>query len=264
MQTPKSGDLCFTCNVCGNDDVVPISSLQREEPSCGHCFSTVRMRGIVHALSLALFDSSMTIQDFPQRNDITGKGMSDWDGYAGPLSRKFSYTNTYFHKTPKLDITNIEKEDENSLDFLISSDVFEHVAPPVSIAFINARKIIKPGGALILSVPFNLEPETKEHFHDLHDFKIEGKKNERILINKRKDGQIEAYSDLIFHGGDGATLEMRVFSEQGLLRELKQAGFNDIKIMGQPFFKYGIYWPDQWSLPMIARSTSRIEGVEIA
>ena len=253
IQTLKSGDICFTCNVCGNDNLAPISSLQREEPSCSHCFSTVRMRGIIHALSITLFDSSMTIQEFPKRNDIVGKGMSDWDGYAIPLSRKLSYTNSYYHKKPKFDITNIEKEDEGSLDFLISSDVFEHVVPPVSIAFVNARKIIKPGGALILSVPFSLEAETKEHFHDLYDFKIVGQKNDRKLINKGRDGLVKEYTDLIFHGGDGATLEMRMFSEIGLLKELKQAGFTDIKIMGQPCFKYGIYWHDKWSLPIVAR-----------
>src|SRR5208337_5051049 len=79
--------------------------------------------------------------------------LSDWGGYAAPLALKYRYRNTFFHSEPKLDITNPPDSMRGSLDFLISSDVFEHVLPPVSKAFAGAFDVLKPGGHLILSAP---------------------------------------------------------------------------------------------------------------
>jgi SAM-dependent methyltransferase len=247
------GNLTFICNICGCICEVLVSKLSREDVSCHACNSTVRMRGMIYALSLTLFDKALTLPEFPENRNIIGKGMSDWEGYALPLSNKLSYTNTYYHKSPKLDITNISYDDENSLDFLLTSDVFEHVNPPVNIAFENARRMIKPGGSLVLSVPYVLEGETHEHFPNLNDFKIDIYDGEKILINRTKDGFVEKFNNLIFHGGEGETIEMRVFSESGLLKNLVNSGFKEIKILKEPFFEFGIYWPSLWSLPIIAK-----------
>ena len=35
-------------------------------------------------------------------------------------------------------------------------------------------------------------------------------------MNWTADGRIETFDDLVFHGGPGSTLEMRVFSEDAL------------------------------------------------
>jgi hypothetical protein len=249
----KPGTLTFKCNICGVVCETMAAALSREEVSCKSCGSTVRMRGMMYALSVALFGRALTLPDFPENKQLTGKGMSDWDGYAKPLSKKLGYVNTYYHKDPQLDITNIATRDEKSVDFLVSSDVFEHVSSPVSLAFENARKMLKPGGAFIFSVPYSLEGSTVEHFPNLHEFKIETRGGKRILINRTKDGTIEEFSDLVFHGGEGETIEMRVFSETDLLSDLKQAGFNDVQIMKEPYFEFGIFWPNPWSLPIIAR-----------
>ncbi len=208
----------------------------------------------MHALSIALFGRAIPLPEFPERKNILGKGMSDWDGYANPLSKKLGYVNTYYHKAPRLDITDISEQDAQSVDFLLSTDVFEHVAPPVSIAFENARRMLKPGGAFVFSVPYGLQGETQEHFPNLHEFKLETRGGKRVLINRTRDGNIEEFSDLVFHGGEGETIEMRVFSESGLLKDLQQAGFNNVQIMKDPYFEFGIYWPSPWSLPIIARA----------
>lgn len=251
----KPGTLTFECNVCGTICETPAAALSREEVSCTSCGSTVRMRGMMHALSIALFGRAIALPDFPDRKDLVGKGMSDWKGYANPLSKKLDYINTYYHMAPKLDITSISTQDEQSVDFLLSTDVFEHVAPPVSIAFENAKKMLKPGGAFIFSVPYSLEAATQEHFPNLHEFKIETRKGKRTLINRTRESRIEEFSDLVFHGSSvgGETLEMRVFSETGLLKDLQQAGFKDVQIMKEPYFEFGIYWPSPWSVPIIAR-----------
>ncbi len=207
----------------------------------------------MYALSIALFGKALTLPEFPEKKELLGKGMSDWDGYAKPLSKKLGYINTYYHKVPKLDITNITAQDEQSVDFLVSTDVFEHVAPPVSVSFENARKMLKPGGAFVFSVPYGLEGDTQEHFPNLHEFTLETRDGKRTLINRTRDGRMEEFSDLVFHGGEGETIEMRVFSESGLLKDLQQAGFNDVQIMKDPYFEFGIYWPSPWSLPILAR-----------
>lgn len=245
--------LHFRCNICGTDSTVLAAVLNRETASCKQCGSTVRMRGMIHALSTALFFKSMPISDFKENKQIHGKGMSDWDGYAKPLAEKLSYINTYYHKEPRLDITQISKKDEASVDFLISTDVFEHVNPPVSKAFDNARAMLKNNGAFIFSVPYVTTGKTVEHFPSLHEYRIENRENKKILLNTTVDGRIEVFEDLIFHGGEGETLETRVFSLPDLLDDLARAGFADVKVMSEPCFEYGVYWPQPWSLPIIAR-----------
>lgn len=256
IQEIKYGTLAFRCNICGSSCCSPMSSLSRETASCNTCGSTVRMRGIVHSLSMALFGESLSIDDFPLRKDIVGIGMSDWEPYAERLTEKLSYKNTFYHKDPLLDICSITSADEErNLDFVISTDVFEHVAPPVSRAFENTYKILKPGGHFIFSVPYSLESKTKEHYPELFDWKVE-KRDEWVLINKTRSGEVHEHTGLVFHGGEGETLEMRVFCESALLEELSKAGFEEIKIMKEPCFEHGIYWPSLWSLPILARKNA--------
>jgi SAM-dependent methyltransferase len=252
MPEAEFGSLVFKCNICGTGCCAPVSSLNREEASCHGCGSTVRMRGVVHTLSIALFEKSMAIEDFPVRKDITGIGMSDWDPYAERLREKFSYKNTFYHKNPRLDITSITKEDEETLDFIISTDVYEHVCPPVEIAFNNTFRMLRPGGVFVFSVPYTLEDVTIEHFPELHDWKLE-KRDQWILQNTTSDGRIQEFNNLVFHGGEGETLEMRVFCEKHLMQLLSDAGFSPVSIMKDPDFTHGVYWPCQWSLPVLAR-----------
>lgn len=257
MSTAKKDTLSYRCNICGVNCETAPALIQREEPSCPSCRSTVRMRSVVHLLSLELFGKSLVLKDFPVRRDIAGLGMSDWDGYAVPLSKKLNYTNTYYHKEPKLDITSIEPAMEGTLDFLISSDVFEHVAPPVYTAFENARKLLKPTGVFIFTVPYDKEGKTKEHFPDLYKYEIIKKGETYQLINMTKAGIQQVYDNLFFHGGAGLTLEMRVCSERSLREEFAKAGFNEVKIHKESVPEFGIIWSHDYSLPMSA-STNRV------
>ncbi len=256
MKSPQGdvpGTLAFSCNICGRSNKGSMASIKREEPSCDGCGSTVRCRAVTHVLSTALFGRCLTISDFPDRPDIVAWGLSDWDGYASRLREKFSYTNTFYHAEPRLDITNITPSDIGRLDVLISSDVFEHVCPPVGTAFDNARLLLKPDGFLILTVPYGLQPETIEHYPRLHDFVIEGEAADRRLVNITADGERETFSNLVFHGGAGSTLEMRVFSHDGLLAHLQEAGFSRVAVQPDPCFEHGIYWWQPWSLPIVAQ-----------
>jgi SAM-dependent methyltransferase len=231
-----------------------MSELKREEPSCPSCGSNVRWRAIVQVLSLNLFGASLALQDFPARPDVRGVGLSDWDGYALPLSGRLDYRNTYFHQEPKLDIRDIPAELEGAFDFVISSEVFEHVPPPVSVAFANVRRLLKPGGVLIFTAPYAKHGKTMEHFPELYDYELAERDGRRVLKNRTRAGVTQLFESLVFHGGEGETLEMRVFSERDLIEEFERAGFCSVKIYEEPDFEHGIYWQEDWSLPIAART----------
>ncbi len=179
--------------------------------------------------------------------------MSDWDGYAILLARKFNYRNTYYHQEPKFDITCFDPSLEGTFDFIISSDVFEHVPPPVSKAFENARKLLKPRGVLIFTVPYSKDEKTVEHFPELYDYRITETNGHYILRNVTRNGVRQTFDELVFHGGHGATLEMRLFSELSLLEEFRKAGFDKVKIYKDDDLAHGIQWSHDWSLPISAR-----------
>ena len=171
--TTSNGRVKFFCNICNHPNDALISSLTREEATCSGCGSTVRMRAMVQILTAELFGKSMRIDEIsPPRPDIVGIGMSCWEVYANRLAHKVKYVNTYYHQEPFLDITDIDEKMVNTLDFIVSTDVFEHVAPPISTAFANARRLLKENGVFIISVPFDRpdEPkaETKEWLSLIH------------------------------------------------------------------------------------------------
>ena len=241
----------FICNICGQYCTSPLSDIcGRETPSCYHCGSTLRFRSIIHVLSLELFGRSYPISKFPAYPSKSGMGMSDSEVYSIPLQRALHYQNMFYHKQPKLDILAITPDMENSFDFIISSEIFEHIPPPVEIAFQNLYALLKPGGVCIFSVPYVKDGLTKEHFPDLFDYKIIDKNGRKVLINKDKDGVEKIYTNGRFHGGKGSTLEMRVFSESSLLDNLSKAGFKDIRIHDHNKPEYGIIWRLNRSFPI--------------
>jgi SAM-dependent methyltransferase len=252
-----TGCLRYRCNICDRICETKVLQLTREEPSCPRCGSTVRARAIVRVLSLELFGTSLPLSKFPIQKDLRGIGLSDWDAHAVRLARAFDYRNTHFDSEPRLDITaDIDPALEGTLDFLIASEVFEHVAPPVSEAFRNSYKLLRPRGVLIFSVPYRTEGATEEHYPDLFRYEIERTADKTVLKNTTRDGRKQAFSNLVFHGGEGATVEMRIFAEASLLDEFARAGFQNVMTYNDPDFEHGIYWNEDWSggsFPMSAR-----------
>jgi SAM-dependent methyltransferase len=249
----EPGTLCFRCNICGTSNLVAADTLGREVASCASCGSSGRFRSIVSLLSLELFDANLELPDFPKRPDLVGLGMTDWDGYALRLAEIFSYRNTYYHREPRLDVSANEIPDVmKGNDFVISSDVLEHIVPPVQKAFANIFDMLKPGGCFILTVPYGLQSDTTEHFPDLYEFDISERNGAYVLKNRTKSGVMQEFSELCFHGGPGSTLEMRVFSENALLAHLNTAGFESIKIHPAWDFRHGIWWPQPWGFPISA------------
>jgi SAM-dependent methyltransferase len=243
----------FLCNVCGA--VVhdcPMEKIDREIPSCPRCGSTVRFRSIVHLLSVALFGRSMALPQFPTDKNMVGLGMSDWGGYALPLADKLAYTNTFFHREPFYDVAIGDKARSGTCNFVIATEVFEHVCPPVERAFTNAFDLLKPGGYFVFTVPWSTKAATVEHFPELCDYRLVRFDDDIILVNRSKDGRYELHKDLIFHRGDGEMLEMREFCRLALEDHLVRTGFTNVSIMTEDMPDFGIVHKHPWSLPIVA------------
>lgn len=251
----EGATVAYSCNVCGGRCRALPDELEREAAQCPRCGSNMRNRAVVHHLSVALFGQSLRIDEFPaSARELAGIGMSDSDCYAARLAKRLRYTNTYYHKEPRLDVLAPPPAYLNRFRFIISSDVLEHVAPPIERAFANLHAMLVPGGILVLTVPFVVDGETVEHFPELHEYRIERDHERSILVNRTRDGRSQTFRNLVFHGGPGTTLEMRVFSESALLRHLRDAGFSDIRVHREPVLATGIDWKHPWSVPITARA----------
>lgn len=252
----RFGYLVFQCNICGRKARATIDQLKRENPTCQRCGSTVRYRTVVDLLVCEFFRRGALLNEVPVMKHIRGVGLSDWDGYARRLSHTFDYTNTFLHQPPYLDLRDPPPAMKGQCDFVIASEVLEHVAPPIAPAFRGLRALLKPGGLLVLTVPFSLDAETVEHFPNLFDYSIVERGNKRVLYNRTSAGATEEFDQLVFHGGEGDTLEMRLFARVDLERHLTAAGFGQVQFHPEPNWRHGIYWSQPWSIPLTASATA--------
>lgn len=246
----------FTCNICGSKNHVPLHWIGREKKSC-RCGSSVRTRSLVHLLSINLYNKSVPIAKFPHSPHVNGIDLSGSYIYTKFLEQKLSFKNTYYHKEPYLDITNPATGYYDSCDFILSSEVLEHVDPPVELAFVGLYKILRPGGHLILTIPYTLEEYTIEHFPNLYNYSIKKLNGIKNLHNITKEGETELFDELVFHGGEGETLELRILCKKDIINFLEMAGFIDIQIHGDNNLEYGVIWDHNWSLPITARKPNR-------
>ncbi len=247
--------ISFTCNICGTSNTA--EEVPWEPSTCSGCRSNVRMRALIYLLSLGLFGEARALPDFAVNRNVKGFGLSDDNCYALPLAQKFDYSNTYYDRDPFLDLTAEHPDLYGTYDFILSSDVFEHVAPPVDRAFDEAFRLLKPNGFLCVTVPSAAgDGETVEHYPDLHEYSIVQVGGEYVLVNRRKDKSMEIHQNLEFHGGIGATLVMREFSQGDLTRKLRGVGFSAIDFQSESVERFGIQLVGNWSLPFVARKDS--------
>ena len=253
---PTDAVLTFQCNICATWVTVNVNALGRETPNCPTCASSPRLRAIARSLAVAVAGKPCLLEELP--GDLRGIGLSDHQLMSRHLARHLDYHNTFFHQEPLVDVTKPSSTRLESVDFLLSSDVFEHVLPPVQAAFDGAFAMLRPGGWLILSVPHvpaGMSEWTTEHFPELHEWSIERDSNgERILVNVTSDGVRQVFDSLVFHGGSGETLEMRLFEERSILAHLAAAGFENVSVRTESDLRFGICWgDDRASVPIIAQ-----------
>ena len=232
---------------------MPARSDDAEAASCPRCRSSVRTRGLVRALTQELLGYGLSLPAVPRIKSLRGLGIGDSDVYSHLLEEKLGYRNTYFHREPRLDLSRVPESETGRYDFILASEILEHVAPPVETAFYNLARMLRPNGVLVLTVPYSLKPSTEEHFPDLYEHNVTRLGDRQVLVNRTREGRIEVFEDLVFHGGGGATLEMRVFSEPDLRTMLERAGFSSLRIYSEEYPEFGIVRSGVWSLPIAAR-----------
>lgn len=239
--------MSYLCNITGK--IFSLDNVFVHREGCMAFGYNSRFRAICYIFTKLFYGKCKILSDLETNKDIKGIGMSD-AGWASLLADKFQYTNTFYHTEPYLDIyneTHVQKYKD--LNFIISSDVFEHINPypGLQYAFDNLYKMLKKDGVLIFSVPYT-HCEHKEHYPNLYEYKIEQDNNGNyILHNKTIDGQIERFDNLCFHGGPGNVLEMRLFSKSSIIEYLTQSGFSEITFheIDEDMNKCGIFWGDE-------------------
>lgn len=174
-------------------------------PSCTNCQSNVRFRWIVHRLSCELFGRSIPLFDFPVDKSVRGVGLTDPPPIATVLSQRFTYVNTYLTTQPKLDIR-CDPSPIGDLDFLIASEVFEHVVPPVTPAFHNAARFLKTSGRLLFTAPWVWDGDPETAIPELFDWTLARDGERFIIVNLTPDGREEQFCDMAYDGGPGRSL----------------------------------------------------------
>lgn len=243
----------FICNVCGEECPRTDGPPGRETLGCENCISTVRLRGLIALMSRELFGTNLALPDFPELKELRGFGMSDPKGLAKQLVKKFDYTNTFYHQPPTIDITNPPETELGRYDFIISSEVMEHIPPPAVEGFRNLHRLLKPDGLLLLTVPYRIDCDPEEHFPNLHEYSLTKVGGKTVLVNRTREGKLETFENLCFHGGDGSTLEMRIYTEESLLQIIREAGFDEVRIAADEVPEFGVEHAETWSLPVVAR-----------
>lgn len=242
--------ISFTCNLCGAYNQV--EEFATEPASC-KCGSNVRVRALIHLLSLELFGRSLTLTEFPRLKAIRGLGMTDKACYAEILADKFDYTNTYYDREPRFDFTEPHPQLSAAYDFILSADVLEHIAPPIERALEDVCQLLKPCGFFGVTVYCHPSDKLREHFPELHDYRIVPLGDSTVLVNRRRDGKLEVSENLIFHAGGGASLEMREFGITELKAKLLAAGFQEVSFFTESLPEIGILFDHDVSQPLIAR-----------
>ena len=240
----------FTCNVCGVKNGA--ASVDRELAACASCGASMRCRSVVLALSKALFGRDLSLCCFPLLKSLRGLGISYSDIYSKRLEETFSYTNTFYHREPRFDLVEPDEREFGKYDFVICSEVLEHIPAPVERAFSTLAHLLKPAGVLILTVPYSVEVGTVEHFPQPFQGGLATLNGKTVLVNQSKDGRYEVFDRLVFHSGYGSTLEMRVFDEADIRAKLADAGFTSVRIEAAGSEQHGVHFGGPCSLPILA------------
>ena len=196
----------------------------------------------------------LPLPDVPARKDIAGVGLSDADAYARPARGQVHLReHVLSHGAAARHRRRRRSSASAATTSSIASDVFEHVAPPVSRAFANARRLLKPGGKFIFTVPFTLEPTHGRALPGPPRLDA-GRARRRVDAHQPHAGRPRSRRSPTSCSTAARDRRSRCASSRARRwsASSRDAGFARVRIAAEPYLPFGIHWPEPWSVPMVA------------
>ena len=222
----RSGHLPGYCNICGRLTVFTVNDPNlRENVNCRNCGSMNRQRQLAAVLLSYVSNGASKAPRFAKVSDIPRETVIWTTETTLALHEKLSQhlgENCISTEFSDPSLTSGETRDgilhvdmqqthfeDNSLDFILSSDVMEHIPLPMK-ALTETYRVLKPGGCHIFTAPF---------YH--HRFKNEQR---AVVGDKGEPEHLRRpwYHDDPMHA-EGA-LVFTVFAPE-LLCQLEETGF---------------------------------------
>jgi SAM-dependent methyltransferase len=232
----------FICNICGHTSKA--ENMHRELALCSGCGSNARFRAMMVGLSQGLFGRIVPMPEMKPNRGVRGFGCSDAMAYADRVANLFDYANTYLHVEPRVDVCDaVTLGPFIGCNFILCSDVLEHVLADPTAAIRNMYDCLKPGGCLVVSAPSYEMAATIEKYPTLRSYSVVPIAGRYVVIYETTAGAVGFDPDPVFHGGPGSVLEMRLFSHEALVRAVTAAGFSAVSMVGKEALAYGAVWP---------------------
>lgn len=152
-----------------------------------------------------------------------GLGISDNPEMARFFRRCFNYSNSELDVAPIVDLLHPPSSTNGLYDFVICSDVLEHVPPPAERALSSLAGFLRPGGVAMVSVPIRDEG-TDEYYPGIERWQLQ----EGQLVWTDSDGIQHIDPDPEIHGGDGLTIAFRTWGAEAFENAILANGFSSI------------------------------------
>ena len=110
---------------------------------------------------------------------------------------------------------------DNAFDYVLNFDVLEHIPEPM-LGLKEIFRVLKPGGRLVLSVPF-----------------LQEQQNTRVRARLLEDGSVEHLAEPQYHGDPVSASGCLCFQDFGwdLLDRMRDLGFKEVSLL--------LYWSDK-------------------
>lgn len=140
---------------------------------------------------------------------------------AGGLAGLFDYTNSYYHRFPRVDLLEPSQDLRGFFGFVMCSDVLEHVPPSADRALVNIADMLDSHGFAVISVPIGgATTPTHEYYPGLVDWREEF----GHVVWRDENGIEHVDDDPEFHGGAGQTLAFRLWGGLDFCERFVNAG----------------------------------------
>lgn len=201
------------CNICGWQGEFLLKVQGREGYHCRNCGASSRLRMVMFGLGHLLGYAEQPAYLWPRNKAVRILESSPRGPYPALLADKFDYYGTEFDAekiragtNPRTyaDFQNLHYADE-SFDYVIASDVFEHVRRDLD-GFRQVYRVLKKGGTFLLTVPY-------DHERQGTITRIDTSGVEDVHLMEPE-----------YHGGGGHTITYRNYGRE-LLATLHEIGF---------------------------------------